>query len=148
MWIEDALYAEIKKVMPIPCVDIVVERKSDGRVLLLKRNNEPLKGQWWLPGGRINRGEAVYEAAIRKLEEEAGIKYARLTVGCGAISLVCEGVHTIAVLTYITQIGGYPEIILNGEHSEFYWASKEEALNLLGEPARTQYNESLRRKHG
>jgi 8-oxo-dGTP pyrophosphatase MutT (NUDIX family) len=45
-----------------------------GKVLLLKRNNyatSPLT--WCIPGGRIDRGENAYEAALRETKEEANI---------------------------------------------------------------------------
>ena len=57
--------------MPIICVDIVLER--DGRVLLLKRKNLPARNQWWFPGGRIAKGEAIEQAALRKVREEIGL---------------------------------------------------------------------------
>lgn len=72
-WIPDDLYRQIINVMPIPCVDLIVE-DSKGRILMLKRKNEPSKGQWWLPGGRIHFGESRIDAARRKLEEECGLK--------------------------------------------------------------------------
>ena len=50
--IEEDLYKKIWLEMPIPCVDIIFQNK-EGYFLLLKRNNEPLKSEFWLPGGRI-----------------------------------------------------------------------------------------------
>ena len=72
-WIPDDLYRQIINVMPIPCVDLIVE-DSKGRILMLKRKNEPAKGQWWLPGGRIHFGEKRIEAARRKLKDECGLE--------------------------------------------------------------------------
>lgn len=71
-YIPDPLYKQICEVMPIPCVDIVVRDKR-GRVLLLKRRNEPARDQWWFPGGRVHYGEQRCSAAIRKLMEECGL---------------------------------------------------------------------------
>jgi ADP-ribose pyrophosphatase YjhB (NUDIX family) len=34
--------------MVIVCVDLVLRRASDGKVLLVKRGTEPVKGYWWL----------------------------------------------------------------------------------------------------
>jgi len=42
-------------------------------VLLVKRNNEPAKDQWWFPGGRVLHGELRSVEAKRKLKEECGI---------------------------------------------------------------------------
>lgn len=42
-------------------------------MLLIKRGNSPRKGQWSLPGGRIEWGETSAAAALRELKEETGI---------------------------------------------------------------------------
>jgi ADP-ribose pyrophosphatase YjhB (NUDIX family) len=41
-----------------------------GRVLLVKRGHEPLKGEWSLPGGAVDVGEAVEAAVVREVREE------------------------------------------------------------------------------
>ncbi|MBU2499203.1 MAG: NUDIX hydrolase [Proteobacteria bacterium] len=43
-------------------------------VLLVKRNQEPGKGEWSLPGGAVELGETVVEALKRELREEASIE--------------------------------------------------------------------------
>lgn len=44
-----------------------------GRVLLLKRKNPPNAGKWALPGGLVELGETVQEAAVREIREETGL---------------------------------------------------------------------------
>lgn len=44
----------------------------DGRVLLLKRGIEPGYGRWVFPGGHVDRGETLEEAALRETREECG----------------------------------------------------------------------------
>jgi len=57
---------------PIPAVGIVI---LDGdRVLLIQRANEPGRGQWSVPGGAIELGETIQEAARREAREECGLE--------------------------------------------------------------------------
>jgi 8-oxo-dGTP diphosphatase len=46
---------------------IIIE---DGRVLLVKRGHPPLAGEWSIPGGVLELGETLREAAIREAREE------------------------------------------------------------------------------
>lgn len=61
--------------MPAVTVDAVIFRKTDGssEVLLIRRLNEPFKGQWAIPGGFINIDEELDDAVVRELHEETGI---------------------------------------------------------------------------
>ncbi len=45
----------------------------DGALLLVRRDREPARGQWSLPGGRVKLGETLAEAAVREVREETGI---------------------------------------------------------------------------
>ncbi|MEV6441755.1 NUDIX domain-containing protein [Amycolatopsis sp. NPDC051716] len=44
-----------------------------GRLLLIRRLNNPGSGQWSLPGGRVEPGETDKEAVVRELSEETGL---------------------------------------------------------------------------
>lgn len=52
-------------------VDLVIMHA--GKVLLIKRRYEPFKDRWCLPGGHVDTGEQMHEAAIREAEEETGL---------------------------------------------------------------------------
>jgi len=55
---------------PIPTVDIIIEIKSKG-VVLIKRKNPPYG--WALPGGFVDYGESLDEAAVREAREETDL---------------------------------------------------------------------------
>lgn len=57
---------------PIPAVIAVVI--EDGRALLVRRANPPDAGLWGYPGGKIEYGETVFDAALRELREETGVE--------------------------------------------------------------------------
>ena len=47
---------------------------NEGRILLAKRSKEPSKGKWSIPGGKVELGEPIFEAAEREVLEECSIK--------------------------------------------------------------------------
>jgi ADP-ribose pyrophosphatase len=46
---------------------------QNGKLVLIKRGVEPDKGKWSIPGGGVELGEAVREAAVREAKEECGL---------------------------------------------------------------------------
>ena len=56
---------------PVDCVGVICFRGDD--VLLIKRGTAPRKGEWSIPGGRIEAGESERDAALRELFEETSI---------------------------------------------------------------------------
>jgi 8-oxo-dGTP diphosphatase len=65
---------------PMLTVDVVVLAGTEAsrRVLLIQRGNPPFRGSWALPGGFVEEGEQVVEAAPRELAEETGLRLGEL----------------------------------------------------------------------
>jgi len=57
---------------PVVAVGVVVFKGN--KVLLGKRGHEPSKGKWSIPGGVVELGETLQEAAVREVREECGIE--------------------------------------------------------------------------
>lgn len=53
-----------------PLVGVGAVIIEDGRVLLVKRGHPPLAGEWSIPGGVLELGETVRQAAVREAREE------------------------------------------------------------------------------
>ena len=56
-----------------PLIGVGAVIVSDGRALLIQRGQAPLLGEWSLPGGVLECGETLREAAIREAREETGL---------------------------------------------------------------------------
>ena len=79
----------------------IVER--DLKVLMVKRGNQPGVGLWSMPGGYVDRGEVVEEAAVREVLEETGleVKVERL------VGLFSKESHPVIVAAYTArEVGG------------------------------------------
>jgi colanic acid biosynthesis protein WcaH len=69
-WISEDDWNTIVSQVPIVSIDLVV--LCDDGVLLGKRENEPAKGEWFVPGGRVQKGETLVEAVDRVSQQELG----------------------------------------------------------------------------
>ena len=56
-----------------PIVGVGAVIVDDGKVVLIRRRYEPLKGQWSLPGGMVEVGETLEAALAREMLEETGL---------------------------------------------------------------------------
>ncbi|MBO1359592.1 NUDIX hydrolase [Acetobacter sacchari] len=64
---------EVNEIAPRGAVLAVLRRSDDGAFLLVRRANPPDSGLWGFPGGKIEPGEGMFEAACRELREETGV---------------------------------------------------------------------------
>lgn len=128
--IPDDLYDEIRRVLPIACVDLIVQ-DDDERYLLLLRRNEPAAGQWWFPGGRVHHGERRIDAARRKLRSECGLE-ARTLVEQGTHDVllplgsdrISHGITTV----FRVQVDGshHLDVKLDGQSEQASWRTRED----------------------
>jgi mutator protein MutT len=56
-----------------PLVGVGAVIVDEGRVLLARRGNEPMKGHWTLPGGLLELGETLSDGVMREVREETGL---------------------------------------------------------------------------
>jgi len=58
----------------LPLIGVGAIVVNEGRVLLVRRGHEPLKGQWSLPGGLLEVGESLEAGVTREVAEETGLQ--------------------------------------------------------------------------
>lgn len=124
---EDGRYPQLPRV----AIGAVVFHS--GRVLLVRRSNAPAQGQWAIPGGRIELGERMQEAAEREVLEETGIIVrAREPIYAFDIVERDEGggivYHYVIVDLAAEFVSGEPTAGDDG--LEARWISKKESLEL------------------
>ena len=72
---------------PIIGVGVLIEHKN--RYLLIQRASEPDKGLWSIPGGLVELGEKVKDAAVREVHEETGLNV-EITERIGVIDKIIQ----------------------------------------------------------
>lgn len=73
-----------------------------GGIVLLRRAIEPAKGMWVFPGGFVDRGETVHDAAVREFWEEVGL---RVTL-TGILDVYSFPGSPVAVAVYAADVAG------------------------------------------
>ncbi len=87
------------------CVGINVFVVRDGKLLLGKRINCSGDGTWGLPGGHLERGEAMEGAAVRELMEETGLSVGSLEF-TGLVNDRSDDQHYVQVAFLAHDIAG------------------------------------------
>ncbi len=112
---------------PIVGVGAVIVRA--GRAVIVERATEPLKGQWSVPGGAVEVGETVRQAARREAREETG-----LDVEAGEVLEVFDSIypdsdgrtryHYVLIDFLCRPVGG--ELRAGGDAAQARWVAEGE----------------------
>lgn len=116
---------------PLATVAIIIPNKS-GLLLITKRNIEPHKGKFDLPGGFIKLGESPEEAAKRETKEELGIQIeiSHIFSSDKAVYLFKELEYLLVTFYFVTKpINELPKSIDNKEIQEVEFLEKQFILD-------------------
>jgi mutator protein MutT len=115
---------------------IIVE---NDRVVLVKRGHPPLAGEWSIPGGMLEVGEMLREAAVREAREETGLTVAPIDLLGVYDRVLREGTrvlyHYVLIDFLCRRVSG--ELCPGSDADEVRWFGREEidGLNLPADTA-------------
>lgn len=91
---------------PLITVDGIILNEN-GKILLIKRKNNPFKDLWALPGGFVEYGEKVEDAVLREIKEETGLDVEIVKLfGVYSDPERDPRGHTISVVFHCKIVGG------------------------------------------
>jgi ADP-ribose pyrophosphatase YjhB (NUDIX family) len=86
---------------PVACA---ITANPDGNLLLLRRGFEPNRGRWSMPGGFVDLGESVEDAAIRETKEETNLDIGLTNL----VGVYSRSTDRIVVVVYAAHTEGTP----------------------------------------
>ena len=115
-----------------PAVGVGAVIVEDGRILLVKRANEPNRLKWSIPGGLVNAGETLAEALKREIKEECGLEIDVGDVACVSEEVFLENgeikFHYVIIDFYAKIVGG--ELRVGSDALEAKWVHFDEINDL------------------
>jgi 8-oxo-dGTP diphosphatase len=124
----------------VPCVGVVVldRHRAEPRLLVVQRGRPPAQGLWSIPGGRVEHGETLEQAAVREAEEETGLE---VDVGpaLGQVDLPGLGDQVYAVTDFSATVAGVddehePQAQAGDDAADVRWVTRAELQALPTSP--------------
>ena len=138
--------------LPLISIDLLI-RDGEGRYLLGLRKNEPAKGSWFVPGGRIRKSEGLRDAfnriTLMELDKSFDFEQAKLV---GIFEHIYDesshgsdgGTHYLS-MGFELELGAKLENMPIIQHDRYRWAKREEILedNTIHEYTKDFFRENL-----
>ena len=127
--------------MPVATVGAILTQTIDDteHILLTKRNVEPFKGRWCMPGGHIEAYETALDAVKREVREETGLEFD--PVFFGHCEEILPEVNFHAIVLFFTGTPSGTAVADPKEVAEIRWFPLRECLTM---PLAFIHNDVLR----
>lgn len=102
----------------VPAVAAIIKR--DKKILLVKRSNEPHKGEWTIPSGFVDYNEDAEKALIREMKEEINILPKKYYIFDLRVGKEDPDKHIFGIYYVVTSYKGKAQCV-SPENSEFGW---------------------------
>ncbi|MGH2749712.1 MAG: NUDIX hydrolase [Actinomycetota bacterium] len=100
----------------------------DGALLMVRRAQEPARGLWSLPGGKVERAEYLSDAVRREVREETGLE---VVVGelAGFFEVIGEESHYV-IMDFLATYEGEAEPVAGDDADQVRWVPLSEVASL------------------
>lgn len=104
----------------------------NGKILFLLRHKDKIQGETWcVPGGKVDEGETLAEAALRELQEESGIVATEQDIQFFQTVYKVTPNFSYTFTIFSLKLLSLPHITISPtEHTEFVWVTVQEALQM------------------
>jgi len=126
------LSSDYKPTPALIATDLVLIR-DDGKILFIRRKNEPFAGKLALPGGFVEPGQTIAQAAIRELKQETGVEVDQ-------DDLICLGYfdapdrdprgRVISIAFGINDLDEATQAVAGDDAAEAVWLEPDEARKI------------------
>ncbi len=99
---------------------------KDGQILLVRRSiDDFLGGYYELPGGGVDDGETIEQAAMREVKEETGLVASKVITTFKGFDYTTDKKPLVRQVNLIIE-SNPGEVKLSPEHDDFLWANKDD----------------------
>jgi colanic acid biosynthesis protein WcaH len=139
LFLSKADFTQVIAHTPLVSIDLVV-KNPQGEFLLGWRTNRPAKHHWFVPGGRILKGECLADAFLRLTQEELGVAIAMTDANWKGLyehfyddfvfsDETEKSVTThYVVLAFELELNQTIEVLPKSQHADYQWMSKQVIL--------------------
>ncbi len=125
---------------PIPCIGVMIENDR-GEFLLGKRKGVHGAGEWAVPGGKLDMGETIAEAALREVKEETGldVTFESIIAVNDDLEWISDNRQYVTFIIKVLSTSGEPVCMEPHKCEELRWFALDALPDNLFNPTRRAF---------